>query len=242
MDRYDAATALLVVDMQNDFADPGGTLFVPGGDELIAPINSQVAAAVEAGAMVVYTLDWHPPSTPHFAKDGGIWPVHCVAGSWGADLHPQLTVASDLRVRKGTGTGDGYSAFAEYDSSTAEGSAQRPSRSTDVATSTDEGASTRARNEGGAQRSRRSRDVVASAAASPALPTRLGGLLAEAGVERLVVVGLAADYCVRATSLDGRRLGYDVLAPWSLTRPVDRAPGDGDAARRELVAAGVTVA
>ena len=39
---------------------------------------------------MVYTQDWHPESTPHFAKDGGIWPVHCVGGTWGADFHPAL--------------------------------------------------------------------------------------------------------------------------------------------------------
>src|SRR3989304_5172162 len=54
--------------------------------------NAESAAAGSAGALVVYTQDWHPPSTPHFAKDGGVWPVHCLAGSWGAALHPALDV------------------------------------------------------------------------------------------------------------------------------------------------------
>ena len=45
-----------------------------------------------AGALVVATQDWHPESTPHFAKDGGIWPVHCVADTWGAELHPDLAM------------------------------------------------------------------------------------------------------------------------------------------------------
>ena len=77
--RYDAATALLVVDVQNDFADPGGGLYVRDGESVVTLANEQVTAAQNAGAAVVYTQDWHPASTPHFEKDGGIWPVHCVA-------------------------------------------------------------------------------------------------------------------------------------------------------------------
>ncbi|MFQ5555620.1 MAG: isochorismatase family protein [Acidimicrobiia bacterium] len=108
--RYNAAVALLVVDVQNDFADPGGALHVAGGELIIPFINEQIAAARAADSMVVYSQDWHPPSTPHFAKDGGIWPVHCVADTWGAALHPDLVVDGPI-VRKGTAGEDGYSAF-----------------------------------------------------------------------------------------------------------------------------------
>ena len=87
---YDPKTALIVVDVQNDFADPAGSLAVRGGESIIDLINAQVAAARAAGSVVCYTQDWHPASTPHFAKDGGIWPVHCVADTWGAQLHPAL--------------------------------------------------------------------------------------------------------------------------------------------------------
>ena len=73
-------------------------------------IDAQVAAAKAAGARVVYTQDWHPPSTPHFARDGGIWPVHCVADTWGAQLHPDLRVEGPV-VRKGQHGEDGYSGF-----------------------------------------------------------------------------------------------------------------------------------
>ena len=115
-DGYAAGDALLVVDVQNDFADPGGSLHVPGGEEIIAGINAEVARARQAGAPVVYTQDWHPPHTPHFAQDGGIWPVHCVAGTWGAELHPALDRADGAEVlRKGTGGEDGYSAFSVRD-------------------------------------------------------------------------------------------------------------------------------
>ena len=73
----------------------------------------------QAGSPVVYTQDWHPPSTPHFAKDGGIWPVHCVADTWGAQLHPDLVVRGPV-VRKGTGGEDGYSGFSMRDPETGE--------------------------------------------------------------------------------------------------------------------------
>ena len=65
-------------------------------------------------ARVVYTQDWHPPSTPHFAKDGGVWPVHCVAGTAGAELYPRLHVVGPI-VRKGTSGEDGYSGFSQRD-------------------------------------------------------------------------------------------------------------------------------
>ncbi len=115
--RFDDASALVVVDVQNDFADPRGALYVEGGDSVIAPVNDLVEAARSAGALVVYTQDWHPPSTPHFKKDGGIWPVHCVVGTWGAELHPSLHVVGPV-VRKGTGQEDGYSGFTVRDVST----------------------------------------------------------------------------------------------------------------------------
>ncbi len=116
MSRYSSRTALIVVDAQNDFADPSGSLYVRGGDEAMPFINDEIAEARRGGAMVVYSQDWHPPSTPHFAKDGGIWPDHCVGGTWGAELHPELDVAPDaLRIRKGVGGEDGYSAFTVRD-------------------------------------------------------------------------------------------------------------------------------
>ncbi len=115
MASYDAATALIVVDMQNDFADPAGSLYVRGGETLIPFINGEIARAAAAGAAVIYSRDWHPPATPHFAKDGGIWPVHCVAGTWGAEFHSGLDRVGDRELRKGTGGEDGYSAFSMRD-------------------------------------------------------------------------------------------------------------------------------
>jgi nicotinamidase/pyrazinamidase len=118
---YNATTALLVVDVQNDFADPAGNLYVQGGEEVIGFINEQIRAAREAGATVVYSQDWHPESTPHFEKDGGIWPVHCVADTHGAAFHPDLDVIDDaVFIKKGVGGEDGYSAFHLRDPVTGE--------------------------------------------------------------------------------------------------------------------------
>ena len=114
--EYDATTALVVVDLQNDFADPAGGLAVRGGDELAAVLAPHLAAARAAGSLVVLTQDWHPPRTPHFDTDGGPWPVHCVADTWGAQLVEGLAVRDDDPVvRKGTDGGDGYSGFSVRD-------------------------------------------------------------------------------------------------------------------------------
>jgi len=114
---YGPTVALVVVDVQNDFADPSGSLFVQGADAVVTRAADEIWRASAAGATVVYTQDWHPKSTPHFAKDGGVWPVHCVAGTWGAELHPRLPVAGAL-VRKGSKGEDGYSGFTMRDPTT----------------------------------------------------------------------------------------------------------------------------
>lgn len=106
--------ALVVVDVQNDFAHPDGSLYVEGGERVVEAVNELVRRARTTGSPIFYTLDWHPPSTPHFAKDGGTWPVHCVGGTWGAEPHPDLQVVGEF-VRKGTGGEDGYSGFTMRD-------------------------------------------------------------------------------------------------------------------------------
>ena len=191
--RYDPTTALVVVDVQNDFADLAGSLSVRGGEAVVVAANAEIAAARAAGALVVYTQDWHPESTPHFAKDGGVWPVHCLAGSWGAALHPALDVGGPV-VRKGTNGEDGYSGFTM-------------------------------------------RDPVTGAT----VPTELDALLRERGIRRVVVVGLATDYCVKATGLDAHALGYDTTVLRAAIAAVELQPGDGERALDELRAAGATV-
>jgi nicotinamidase/pyrazinamidase len=114
--QYDLRTALIVVDVQNDFADPRGSLYVRRGEEVVPFLNREIERAFDGGASVVYTQDWHPPVTPHFRKDGGIWPVHCVRDTWGAQFHPGLRVAESATiVRKGEDGGDGYSGFSVRD-------------------------------------------------------------------------------------------------------------------------------
>jgi len=113
-ETYDAGTALVVVDVQNDFTDPAGGLAVVDAEAILPEVNARVAACRAAGGLVVYTQDWHPARTPHFESDGGPWPVHCVAGTWGAELHPGLVVDGPV-VRKGVGGEDGYSGFSVRD-------------------------------------------------------------------------------------------------------------------------------
>ncbi len=107
----DRHTALIVVDVQNDFVDPRGSLAIADAESIIATINQLVGRARAARATVVYTQDWHPEKTPHFQPFGGRWPVHCVAGTWGAELHRDLDVAGPV-LQKGTGEEDGYSGFS----------------------------------------------------------------------------------------------------------------------------------
>jgi nicotinamidase/pyrazinamidase len=190
MPKYDSRTALLVVDVQNDFADPSGSLSVRGGEEVIPRLNDEIRRARESGAAVIYTQDWHPLSTPHFAKDGGTWPVHCVANTWGAAFHPDLAVAGPS-VRKGSNGEDGYSGFTMRDPVTA---VERP--------------------------------------------TELEAMLQHRGVERIVIGGLATDYCVRATTLDALDRGLAVTVLTDAVAAVDLEPDDGARALDEVRQAG----
>ncbi len=190
---YGPGTALVVIDVQNDFADSGGSLYVKGAEQVVEAVNTEVDRARSAGSAVLYTQDWHPPDTPHFAKDGGIWPVHCVAGTWGADFHPELAVEGDP-VRKGTGGEDGYSGFTVRDPLT------------------------------GATRA-----------------TGLADRLRRAGAEKVVIVGLATDYCVKATALDAVAEGFGTVVLRNAVAAVDVEPGDGARAIGDMEAGGARV-
>lgn len=194
MERYDARTALLVVDAQNDFADPNGSLYVRDGEEVVPLVNAEIARALAAGATVAYTQDWHPETTPHFRKDGGVWPVHCVMETWGAEFLPGLRVEGAI-VRKGADGKDGYSGFSVRDPT--------------------------------------SGDVSA---------TQLESLLRGRGVERLVIAGIATDYCVVETTLDARRLGFPVTVLGDAIRAVNLEPEDGERALERMRDAGAQIA
>ena len=104
------AQALVIVDFQNDFT-PGGALAVRDGDAIAARID-ELARSGDYD-LVVATRDWHPPDHGSFAAQGGPWPVHCVRGTPGAELHPALDRALvDVVVDKGQDPGtEGYSGF-----------------------------------------------------------------------------------------------------------------------------------
>jgi nicotinamidase/pyrazinamidase len=106
--------ALIIVDFQNDFT-PGGALAVPDGDAIAAKINALSSSGDYD--LVVATRDWHPADHSSFELNGGRWPVHCVAGTTGAQLHPALDrVNVDVVVDKGQAVDtDGYSGFAGTD-------------------------------------------------------------------------------------------------------------------------------
>jgi nicotinamidase/pyrazinamidase len=104
--------ALLIVDLQNDFC-PGGALEVTGGDAVLPVVNRLAARAAALGLPVYASRDWHPIDSTHFAANGGPWPTHCVAGTAGARLHPDLALpAGAMIVTKGVARDEhGYSAF-----------------------------------------------------------------------------------------------------------------------------------
>lgn len=159
-------TALIVVDVQNDFC-PGGALAVPNGEEVVPVINREI----ETGAFdyVYASRDWHPEDTEHFDK----WPVHCVRGTTGAEFHPDLNLPKNvIVVTKGESRrDDGYSAF-----------------------------------EG---RTHNGYSLIDS--------------LVNRHVQFVYVVGLATDYCVKATVLDSLKHGFDTFVIPDAVRGLDNA-------------------
>jgi nicotinamidase/pyrazinamidase len=170
--------ALLIVDVQHDFL-PGGALGVTDGDAVIPAL---VAAAADA-KLVIASRDAHPADHCSFAEQGGIWPVHCVEGTHGAELHPDIAALHpDLVIDKATTRDvDAYSAFDG---------------------------------------------------------TGLAEELRARGVDRLVIGGLATDYCVRASVLDAIREGFAVTVLEDGIRGVEVQPGDTERALQEMRAAG----
>lgn len=178
--------ALLLVDVQRDFL-PGGSLAVPQGDRVVAPLNRCVEAFVARGRPVFASRDWHPADHCSFREQGGPWPPHCVADSDGAAFAEGLRLPPmAMVVSKATSPErDAYSAFAGTD---------------------------------------------------------LQQQLRTQGVRRLVVGGLATDYCVLQTVIDACRAGFEVVVLRDAIAAVQAHPGDGDDALARMQQAGATLA
>lgn len=170
--------ALLIIDVQNDFL-PGGSLAVPAGDAVIAPLNVAIAAFTRKSLPIIASRDWHPANHCSFKAQGGIWPPHCIAGSSGAAFAAGLRIPETALVvsKAMLPEADAYSAFDG---------------------------------------------------------TQLADELHKMGVRRLIVGGLATDYCVLATVRDALALGLDVVVLTDAIRAVDVNPGDGRAAIEKM--------
>jgi nicotinamidase/pyrazinamidase len=174
--------ALIVVDVQNDFLS-GGSLAVPDGDAVIAPLSRVVNVFQPRGLKIYATRDWHPAQHCSFKQQGGAWPAHCVADTPGAEYAQGLGLpAFTIMISKATSADkDAYSAF-----------------------------------EG----------------------TKLDFQLKMYGIKRLIIGGLATDYCVLNTVRDAIKLGFQVYLLTDAIRAVNVHPGDGDKAIAEMVAQG----
>lgn len=182
-----STSALLIVDVQNDFC-PGGLLPVPEGDRVVPLLNRYIELFREKKLPIIASRDWHPAITSHFRDFGGIWPVHCVQESEGARFHRDLALPDDaIVISKGQDPAqDAYSAFQ----ATTESCVSFPE------------------------------------------------LLKELGITRLFVGGLATDYCVKESVLDGLRHGLAVTLLEDAVRGVDLNSEDSAKAIETMITAG----
>lgn len=179
--RIDKQTALVVVDVQNDFC-PGGALPVKDGDKVIPVLNKYIEIFRTARAPILFTRDWHPPDHSSFKDQGGPWPTHCVQNSDGAKFHPNLQIPAGAEIiLKADKKDEAYSFFQGTD---------------------------------------------------------LGERLHERGIRRLMVGGLATDYCVKETVLDGLKQGFEVFHLDDVSKGVNVRPEDSERALSEMVARG----
>jgi nicotinamidase/pyrazinamidase len=178
-----AKTALIVVDVQRDFCE-GGALAASETKSLMEPLRKHIEAARRDGTTIVYTQDWHPGKHTSFKENGGPWPVHCVAETPGAELHPPLrAVEGDIIIHKGVELeGQGYSGFDS---------------------------------------------------------TQLAERLRKLQVKRVLVTGIATEYCVRATALDALKEGFETFVVGDLVRSVQ--PSETQKVLDELKAAGIEI-
>jgi len=215
--------ALIIVDVQNDFCE-GGSLPVEGGADLAGAISEYVEAHHGQFDHVVATQDWHVDPGAHFSDDPDFidsWPKHCVAGTRGAELHPDLdTEYIQAYFRKGqfTAAYSGFEGLLAPDDAVPTG--DRKPGAMPVS--------------GGAPGG--DPDVEALAGEDA---IGLDDWLQSHDVEDVVVVGIATDHCVKATALDGVQAGYSVTVLRDLTVGVAE---DLDDAIAEMELGGVDIA
>lgn len=231
--------ALIIVDVQNDFCE-GGSLAVEGGADLAAEISEYVEAHHGQFDHIVATQDWHIEPGAHFSDDPDFvdsWPRHCVAGTRGAELHPDLdTEYIQAYFRKGqyTAAYSGFEGLLAPDDAVPTGDrkpgAMPLAGSADPATGGEPGgeAGGDAAEAGDAESFAPDEDAIG-----------LDDWLQSHDVEDVVVVGIATDHCVKATALDGVQAGYSVTVLRGLTVGVAE---DLDDAVAEMELGGVDIA
>ena len=179
--RIGKRTALVVVDVQNDFC-PGGALPVAEGDKVVPVLNAYIERFQAEGAPIIFTRDWHPADHSSFIAQGGPWPPHCVQNTEGAKFHPKLQIPPEGEViSKADKKDEAYSFFQGTD---------------------------------------------------------MGERLHERGIKRLLVGGLATDYCVRETVLDGLKHGFEVFYLDDGSKGVNVKPRDSERAVEEMISNG----
>lgn len=211
------------VDVQNDFC-PEGALAVTNGDLVVPPLNAVNRWVRAQNGEVIFTADWHPRQTAHFAEFGGPWPPHCIRHTAGAAFHDDLMVEDiDSIARKGMGDiDDGYSGwFAQLDP----GSPLR-----------------------------RSGELLAGGGGITTPDVKkVGEAILDRDMGRrtaVIIGGLATDYCVKATVLDAltskaeaqtRGINLGIYVVRDAIQAVDINKGDGEDAIAEMTAAGAVL-
>jgi len=235
--------ALIIVDVQNDFC-PGGNLAVPRGDEVVRVLNEYIAEATKKNIPIFASRDWHPADTTHFATQSahGVWPDHCVRGTWGAlyreDLKlPTTTYIVSKGIDRAGALADGYSAF---DGTLDVGKLYKLPR---VQVKKPRGAKAETSDPHALPTPE---EVVESNRTLPnAEKTAVSGMslaaaLHKLDVTRVYVGGLATDYCVRATVLSALEGGFAVVWLRDASLPVEANEGDGAKAEIEMLTTGAT--
>jgi len=209
--------ALIIVDVQNDFCE-GGALAVEGGAGVAAAISDYVDAHHGEFDHIVATQDWHIDPGAHFSETPDFkdsWPPHCVAGTRGAELHPDLdTEYIQAYFQKGqfAAAYSGFEGLLAPEDAVPTGERQPGAAPDDLSPDN-----------------------------FPPSDEAIGldDWLQSHDVEDVVVVGIATDFCVMATSLDAVQAGYSVTVIRSLTAGI---ADDLEDAIAEMELGGVDIA